>query len=250
MAIDWTPVPGPYTGLTGVAEYRVENNGLVRWRGNLQLVGPWVIGTHSFTMPAVARPKLGQWPFLLDWAGGNPAGPVTGRSFYSADGITMNVAWNGWPIGVDFPLTDLVFQGTPLPAPERSLAGVLTGLKEALQNIAKLRVYDFPSSKVEPPAAVLSLPETPYDVTLGGRADEWTLPLWILVSKGDDRSAYAEITQYLEAEGERSIRAMIEADRTLGGACDTCAVINARPQFASVGGVEFLAIEFTLEVYT
>jgi hypothetical protein len=131
-----------------------------------------------------------------------------------------------------------------------SLAEVMTALGTQVGGLANLRVYDFPSSRVEPPAAVLSLPETGYDVTLGGRSDAWEFPLWVLVSRADDKSAYAEMVPYLEAEGDRSIRAIIEADRTLGGTCDTSAVTRARPQFVSVGGTEFLAIEFTLEVYT
>lgn len=130
-----------------------------------------------------------------------------------------------------------------------TLRNVQTGLSGALGTILGLRVYDFPSDRVEPPAAVLSLPETPYDVTLGGRSDEWTFPLWILVAKADDKASYGEMVDYLEADGPKSIRAVIEADRTLGGACDTVAVIRARPLFATVAGTEFLAVEFTLEVY-
>lgn len=131
-----------------------------------------------------------------------------------------------------------------------TLREVQAGLADALRTIGGLRVYDFPSDRVEPPAAVLSLPETPYDVTLGGRSDEWSFPLWVLVAKADDKAAYGEMVDYLEAEGPKSIRAIVEADRTLGGACDTTAVIRARPLFATVAGTEFLAVEFTLEVYT
>lgn len=131
-----------------------------------------------------------------------------------------------------------------------TLRDVQTGLSNALQNIAGLRVYDFPSDRVEPPAAVISLPETPYDVTLGGRSDEWTFPLWVLVAKADDKASYGEMADYLEAEGPKSIRATIEANRSLGGACDTAAVVRARPLFATIAGTEFLAVEFTLEVYT
>lgn len=130
-----------------------------------------------------------------------------------------------------------------------SLYDVMQGLATALKEVAGLRVYDFPSDRVETPAAVLSLPETPYDVTLGGRSDEWTFPLWVLVAKADDKAAYGEMVSYLDAEGDHSIRAMIEADPTLGGACDTAQVIRARPLFATVAGTEFLAVEFTVEVY-
>lgn len=130
-----------------------------------------------------------------------------------------------------------------------TLREVQAGLTTALRTIGGLRVYDFPSDRVETPAAVLSLPETPYDVTLGGRSDEWTFPLWVLVAKADDRAAYGEMVDYLEATGAKSIRAIVEADTTLGGACDTVSVLSARPLFATVAGTEFLAIEFTVEVY-
>lgn len=130
-----------------------------------------------------------------------------------------------------------------------ALEDIMTGLGNALRDIVGLRVYDFPSDRVETPASVLSLPETPYDVTLGGRNDEWTFPLWILVAKADDKSAYKEMLGYLDSEGIQSIRAMVEADRTLGGTCDTCAVIGARPLFATIAGTEYLAIEFTIQVF-
>jgi hypothetical protein len=130
------------------------------------------------------------------------------------------------------------------------LQDVMTALGVRLRTIPNFRAYDFPSSRIEPPASVLSLPETGYDVTMGGGSYPWVFPLWVLVSKADDKSSYNEMVPYLEAEGERSIRAILFADKTLGGACDTLDITNARPQMVTVGGTEFLAIEFTLEVYT
>ena len=240
--MDWKAIPpADLYGMTGTAEYRVERDGLIRWKGLVTRNDSTIASAFIQNLPVEAQRVAG--PTHIEWT----ANPPDHNSFPS--GSLVYIGFYG-VAGQVFDLSELVWFAAIPPAPEHTLANVLIGLREALQNIAKLRVYDFPSSKIEPPAAVLSLPETPYDVTLGGRSDEWNMPLWILVSKGDDRSAYKEMTPYLEAEGERSIRAMIEADRTLGGACDTCAVINARPQFASVGGVEFLAIEFTLEVYT
>jgi hypothetical protein len=242
MAIDWTPIEPEFNG-TGNAEYRQDNDGLVRWRGEVILGADATYGYFLIPVPlqAIASIRPAYWDYAV------------GRRGLITDGATFYFSLAGGnPTGTVIDLAGVIWQGIPPPvvALDHSLENVLAGLKESLENIAKLRVYDFPSSKVDPPAAVLSLPETPYDVTLGGRSDVWTFPVWVLVSKADDRSAYKEMIPYLDAEGERSIRAMIEADRTLGGACDTCAVVNARPQFASVGGVEFLAIEFTLEVFT
>ena len=131
-----------------------------------------------------------------------------------------------------------------------TLAGIYTGLTTALGAIDGLRVYPFPSDRIEPPAAVLSIPETGFDVTFGGRTDQWELPLWVFVARADDKASFTEMLPYMEAEGARSIRAAVEVDRTLSGNCDTVAVTKARPMHATVAGTEYLAVEFTLEVFT
>lgn len=131
-----------------------------------------------------------------------------------------------------------------------TLTDVQSGVATALRTIPGLRVYEFPSDRIEPPAAILSLPETAYDVTLNGRSDHWLYQIWVLVSRADDESAFREMTEYVESEGLKSIRQAIESDRTLGGACDTSAVVRARPLFTTMAGTEYLTAEFTLEVYT
>lgn len=238
---DWTPVIGGYIGCTGVAEYRVENDGLVRWRGLITKTTVIAGGATINDIPVESRPL--NPPIQFDWSGDN-ADINTG-----CFGSFFYVAYHN----TNLPTVDMsqvVYYGTPPALNPHTLAGVQAGLSDAIRGVTGLRVYDFPSDRVETPAAVLSLPQTPYDITLGGRSDEWTFPLWVLVAKADDKAAYGEMVSYLEAEGTKSIRAIIEADRTLGGACDTVAVIGARPLFATIAGTEFLAVEFTLEVYT
>lgn len=240
MAIDWTPVP--VVGGTGKAEFRVENDGLVRWRGILTKTDAALASLFVSPLPLSAVP-VDHTTSHIDWSAiasdfnGFIAGTVLYVGYYGV-------------AGQQFDLSGVLWRGTPPPPNPHNLEGVQAGLADALRTIVGLRVYDFPSDRVEPPAAVLSLPETPYDVTLSGRSDEWTFPLWVLVAKANDKSAYGEMVDYLEAEGTKSIRAAVEADRTLGGACDTAAIVRARPLFATVAGTEFLAVEFTLEVYT
>jgi hypothetical protein len=49
--------------------------------------------------------------------------------------------------------------------------------------------------------------------------------------------------------GENSVKAAIEADRTLGGAADTCRVTSMRNyQQVSVGETVYLGVEFEVEV--
>lgn len=240
--IDWFALET--VGLDGTVEAKIENDGLVRFRGGGTATAPgWGVYFKILDTPAEAVLWNANY---FDYTGVPSAG----------DGnVIMNQThiYPGAQVGLVGDVVDasqIVYYVNPLPPNEHSLDGVLMGLADALRTIAGLRVYDFPSDRIEPPAAVLSLPETPYDITLGGRSDEWIFPLWLLVAKADDKSSYKEMTSYLEAEGPKSIRAVVEADRKLGGACDTVAITKARPLFATVAGTEFLAVEFTLEVYT
>lgn len=212
--------------------------------------GNFIVYGQPFTTPGVGI-QIWSAPYAV------PAGVWTELVVYVPPGYPYYRTWirqNGgalrtWYVD-DVSLNDNYIAPVVPPVYTHTLADVRLALAAALRNIVGLRVYDFPSDRVETPAAVLSMPETPYDVTLSGRSDEWSFPLWVLVARADDKSAYSEMYDYLEAEGPKSIRAMIEADRTLGGACDTAAVVSARPLFATVAGTEFLAVEFTLEVYT
>ncbi|MGI8425546.1 MAG: hypothetical protein ACR2M4_02915 [Actinomycetota bacterium] len=127
----------------------------------------------------------------------------------------------------------------------RTLRNVRTGLANALKAISGLRVYDFSADRIEPPAAVLSLP-TVTDIAVS--ASSYTFPLWILVAKADDRTSINEITPYLDPNSATSIQKAIEVARTLGGTCDSVSVLRAQPQIATIAGTEYMAVEFTLEV--
>jgi hypothetical protein len=129
-----------------------------------------------------------------------------------------------------------------------SLPNIVAGLGGALRTIAGLRVYNYPPNSVESPAAVISIPETPYDLTTSESGFQWTFNVWVFVGKADDRTAAAKILTYLDSTGISSIRAAIEADRTLGGSCDSVSVLSADPQIASVAGTEYLAIQYIVEV--
>lgn len=130
-----------------------------------------------------------------------------------------------------------------------SLEGVVGGLSAALDAVPDLRVYPYPADSVEAPAAVLTLPDSPFSIVMGAEgAYLWTFPLWLFVAKAADKAAAAELRRYLEPEGPSSIRQAVELDRTLGGACDSVAVLSVTTSIASVAGTAYLAAEFTLEV--
>lgn len=124
---------------------------------------------------------------------------------------------------------------------------MLDALAEAVDTIPSLRVYAYPADSVAPPAAVVGLPVTPFDFTMGG-AEEWQVPVWVMVGKVSDRASRSALCAYVTPTGATSVKAAIEADPTLGGACDSVHVTRAEFTTLSVAGTEYLAAEFTAEV--
>ena len=124
---------------------------------------------------------------------------------------------------------------------------VLDALAAAVDNISGLRTYAYPPDQVSPPAAVVGLPESPFDISMGG-ANEWAIPVFVIVGKVTDRTTRAALCSYVTPTGATSVKAAIEADPTLGGACDSVAVTRAEFSTITVAGTEYLAAELTANV--
>ncbi|MHB8409840.1 MAG: hypothetical protein ACYDHY_17435 [Acidiferrobacterales bacterium] len=132
-----------------------------------------------------------------------------------------------------------------------SLALLRTGLQTRLQTIAGLRCYDVVPDQAQLPAAIVMLkPPLRYDQSMGGTAI-WQFTVTLLVSRWDAARAQHAIDPYIDTTGAQSVHAAIEADRTLGGACDDATVqqvTNYGP--ATYAGVQYLAVEWLIEAIT
>lgn len=241
MATAWKPIPPNPGKYTGNLEYRIDTDGVVRFRGlaTTLINGPAAVpaGAGSgVVLPAEAAPTATTyhgWTGILTDVNVVVTGTRMTIGFYHQAGSVID-------------LSKVAYLGTaPAPNPH-TLEGVLEGLEAALGAIDGLRVYGFPADHIATPAAVLSLPEVS-GIAFG---DSWDfeMPVWLFISKVNDRASAAEIARYIDPRSPDSIQAAIENDRTLGGACDSVSVTLTRPQFASVAGTEYLAAEFTLEV--
>ena len=168
--------------------------------------------------------------------------------YYAYTGIAGDQYWLD-ELSLQLHTADLVLPSLipPVIFSEHSVANVITGLGNTLAAVAGLRFYGYPVERIEPPACVVALPE-PTSLTCGDGSFSYEFPLWVLVAKADARAANDELLPYVDPNGERSIRAAIAADRTLGGACDSVAILSVVPQVVTLAGTEFFAAEFTLEV--
>jgi hypothetical protein len=126
---------------------------------------------------------------------------------------------------------------------------VRDGLKTNLQAIQGMRVYDLIPSPAVAPAAVIGQLDFTFDLNNGRGLDQANLDVVVLVQRFSDRTGQNELDKYLAGAGDYSIKAAIESDRTLGGACDTLRVTSAEAGTYASGDVEFLSYRYRLTVW-
>jgi hypothetical protein len=82
----------------------------------------------------------------------------------------------------------------------------------------------------------------------GGVVMNFTITL--IVNRSSERTAQDQLDQYMNWDGAKSLRAAIEADRTLGGVCDDLIVTNAE-NLTNIDANDtlYLAVDFKVTVY-
>jgi hypothetical protein len=126
------------------------------------------------------------------------------------------------------------------------------GIKTRLETITGLRVYapnGLPSSLNDLPAALIMLGPTDYNEAFDGDS-AFNFRIVIVLAKQDQPSTLDKLLDYIETSGTYSVKAAIEADRTLNGKADTCQLIrNTGLVPVEWGGITYLGTEFELKVW-
>lgn len=93
-----------------------------------------------------------------------------------------------------------------------NLATVMQEIADRLDTITGLRVYAYPPDNVQPPAAVVSYPETyTFDEAFARGMDRIPdLPVVVLVGRVSDRASRDRIAGYVDGSGVQSIKAVLE----------------------------------------
>jgi hypothetical protein len=127
--------------------------------------------------------------------------------------------------------------------------GVRTAIGVALDTIAGLRCFDYVPDSLAPPAAVVEPLEIDYDEAMNKGLEFYRAYILVIVGRMSDRSSQDRLDAYLTDTGASSVKAALEADRTLGGACATLQVASARPREVVVSGVNMIAYRFEVRIY-
>lgn len=131
-----------------------------------------------------------------------------------------------------------------------TVSQVATGLANNLATISGLRTSAYQPEQLNPPFAFPTLNRIEYHRAFQGGdvVMDWTVN--VIVGRYVDRNAFATLDGFLSYSGATSIRAAIEADKTLGGVCQTLVLPSgANITSLSSADAEFLQIQFQVTVH-
>jgi hypothetical protein len=126
---------------------------------------------------------------------------------------------------------------------------VRDGLKTRLQTISGLRCYDLVPDQVNPPAAVVGQLDFTFDIDNARGLDQANVDVIVIVQRFSERAGQNRLDAYLAGSGAGSIKAAIEGDRTLGGACQTLRVTAAESGSYESNNIIFLSYRYRITIY-
>lgn len=130
-----------------------------------------------------------------------------------------------------------------------SVSQIMGGLETRLATVSGLHVKDYAPGSPNLPGAFPLVPPIDYRATMG--RGKYVIPFQValVVSAALDRVGQHLLAELTSQTGDRSIRAALEGDKTLGGLVDDCVVDTFDPQgLMQVGLIDQFGGVFNLRV--
>jgi hypothetical protein len=126
---------------------------------------------------------------------------------------------------------------------------IRTGLTTRLATISGLHTHSFIPDQITPPVAIAGPVSVSYDTSYNRALDTLLWDVIIVVGRVDERSAQSALDDYCDPSGSRSVKAAIEADRTLSGYVVDARVTDLTSyQSLAIGEVQYLAATFRISI--
>ena len=130
-----------------------------------------------------------------------------------------------------------------------NISSVRNGIKKNLSSIEGLRAYDLVPDVIVPPCVVVGQLDFTFDLNNARGLDQANLDVFVIVQRFSERTGQDKLDTYLAGSGDNSIKAAIESDRTLGGACNTLRVTSAESGTYQMGDIDYLSYRYRLTVW-
>jgi len=130
------------------------------------------------------------------------------------------------------------------------LGAIRAGLGARLSLVRRLRVAELIPEQVNPPVAVISRASVDYSEAMSGGLTVWSMQVQLVAGRMADQQSQRQIDAWLSLDGDQSVRAAIEGDRTLGGVCQTCLVVDAEALTTfQIGDSEYIGVIVNVTVW-
>jgi hypothetical protein len=134
-----------------------------------------------------------------------------------------------------------------------TIAGIRAALADAMDKHYSPRGWNispYLSPKPEPPWLDIAVGPIEYDAAMMRGDDAIHIVIRALTQWGDGDVGQALLDDIIDLQGSDGLKKVLEADKTLGGACDAIHVQSvSEPKIYSAGGSDLPGVDFAVEVY-
>jgi len=131
-----------------------------------------------------------------------------------------------------------------------SIASIRAGLASNLSAIDGLQVSAYALSNPTAPCVEIVPASVDYDQALQRGMDTIRMTVRVFVGMAQDIGAQKQLDLYLEGAGATSVKAAVEANSTLGGACSDLRVVNTTGYRVYGADSRLLGAEWEVEIIT
>lgn len=132
------------------------------------------------------------------------------------------------------------------------VADLREALAASLSSLPGVQESAYVLGNPTPPSAEVEPAPVEYDLAMQRGLDRWRFIVRVFVGATSDIGAQKRLDDFIDPTGEMSVKTLLEADRTLGGACDSMQVTGCSGYKAyqpARSGVLMLGAEWTVQVY-
>lgn len=129
-----------------------------------------------------------------------------------------------------------------------TVGDIRQGLADAITGNTGLRCWPLVPDNPTPPFALVAPSRVTYHRAFAGHST-FEFVVSVVVGRVSERAAQLTLDEFIDTDGDRSIRQAIESDKTLGGACKTLVVTEMTDYSPlSIGEAVYLSAQFTVQV--
>lgn len=130
------------------------------------------------------------------------------------------------------------------------MSEIREGMAAALSDVmvADVQIATAPD-QLTPPCLLIGMPTIRYHQAMARGLDSMDVPIFGILPRAHDQAAVDQADEWISGTGPRSLLTILEADQSLGGACQTLVVREAVAELWEASNGLLPCYRWTVEVY-